>query len=209
MDPRGWIVERLGIGAWPDTSGVAAAPLTGEEWNELCDRDSEQVGEIVLAFDIGPDRRTALVVCGRRGLDDLLHVELLDSRPGSGWLQERLEYLDARYDVREIIADDYGGNRPLLRALTEAGMNVRAITGAEHVAACSKLLDLVAEQGFRHIGQLELLAALRGAKSKPVGDAWCWSRKASSGDAALVVAMTLALAVGSEIPVDAGEIMIY
>jgi hypothetical protein len=66
MDPRGWIVERLGIGAWPDTSGVAAAPLTGEEWNELCDRDSEQVGEIVLAFDNGPDRRTALVVWAAR-----------------------------------------------------------------------------------------------------------------------------------------------
>jgi hypothetical protein len=36
-----------------------------------------------------------------------------------------------------------------------------------------------------------------------------WSRRASSGDAALVVAMTLALAVGSEIPVDASELTIY
>jgi hypothetical protein len=173
------------------------------------DRDSAQVGEIVLAFDVGPDRRTALVVCGRRGIDDLLHLELLDSRPGSGWLLERLEYFVDRYDVREIVADDYGGNRTLLRALSDAGLNVRAISGTEHVAACSKLLDLVAERGFRHIGQLELLQALRGAKSKPVGDAWCWSRKASSGDAALVVAMTLALAAGAEIPVDAGEIHIY
>jgi len=38
MDHRGWLVERLGIGAWPDTSGVAGAPITGEEWTELCDR---------------------------------------------------------------------------------------------------------------------------------------------------------------------------
>jgi phage terminase large subunit-like protein len=209
MDHRGWIVERLGIGAWPDTSGVAAAPVTGEEWNELYDRDSEQVGEIVLAFDVSPDRRTALVVCGRRGIDDLLHLELLDTRPGTGWLLERCEYLEARYDVREIVADDYGGNRTLLRALSDTGLRVRGISGTEHVAACSKLLDLVAERGFRHIGQLELLQALRGAKSKPVGDAWCWSRKASSGDAALVVAMTLALAVGSEIEVGPEEIRIY
>jgi hypothetical protein len=36
-----------------------------------------------------------------------------------------------------------------------------------------------------------------------------WSWKASIGHAALVVAMTLALAVGSEIPVDDGEIVIY
>ena len=96
MDHRGWIVERLGIGAWPDTRGVAAAPVTGEEWNELADRDSEQVGEFVLSFDIGPDRRTALFLCGRRGIDDLLHLELLDTRPGSGWLQERLEYFSER-----------------------------------------------------------------------------------------------------------------
>lgn len=106
MDWRGWLVERCGIGAWPDTSGVAAAPVNGEEWNELADRDSEHVGEVVLAFDIGPDRRTALVACGRRGVDDLLHLELLDSRPGTGWLPERLEYLSDRHDVREVVADD-------------------------------------------------------------------------------------------------------
>jgi hypothetical protein len=34
-------------------------------------------------------------------------------------------------------------------------------------------------------------------------------RKASSGEAALVVAMTLALAAGSEIPVDQGDPVIW
>ncbi len=209
MTPRGWLVERLGIGAWMDTSGVADAPITGEEWAELEDRDSKRVGELVLAFDIGRDRRCALVACGRRGADELLHVELLRSASGSSWLRDELERLDARYDVRAIVCDDYGGNRAVLGSLEDAGLQVRTVSGGEHAAACGKLLDLVAERGFRHIGQPELLAALRGAKSKPLGDAWCWSRKASSGDAALVVAMTLALAVGSEIPADAGEIHIY
>jgi hypothetical protein len=69
--------------------------------------------------------------------------------------------LDACHDVREIVCDDSGGNRAV-RALEESGLKVR--TCPEHAAACSKFLDLVAEQGFRHIGQLELLAALRGAK---------------------------------------------
>jgi hypothetical protein len=97
----------------------------------------------------------------------------------------------------------------VLGALEDAGVKVRAGSAAEHAGACGKLLDLVAEQGFRHLGQLELLAALRGAKSKPVGDASAWSRKASSGEAALVVAMTLALAAGSEIPVDQGDPVIW
>ena len=130
MDPRGWLVERLGIGAWPDTSGVAAAPITGEEWAELEDRDSKRVGDIVLAFDVGRDRRTALVVCGRRD-DDLLHVELLRSASGTSWLRERLEYFDARYHVHAIVCDDYGGNRAMLGALENAGLRVRTLSGAE------------------------------------------------------------------------------
>ena len=95
------------------------------------------------------------------------------------------------------------------RTLAEAGLPVRAVQGPEHVAACATLLDLVAEQGFRHIGQLELLAALRGAKAKPVGDAWAWSQRASSGDAALVIAMTLALAAAAAIEVDQTGPVIY
>jgi hypothetical protein len=167
MDPRGWLVERLGIGAWPDTSGVTPSPVTGEEWNELCDRDSQQVGDIVLAFDVGRDRHSALVVCGRRGIDDLLHLELLRSGPGTAWLKDELEYMAERYDVHAIVCDDYSGNRAILHDLADAGLQVRTVPGAESAAACSKLLDLVAEQGFRHLGQVELLSALRGAKSKP------------------------------------------
>ena len=44
MDFRGWLVERLGVGAWPDTTGVASAPITGEEWADLLDRGSKRVG---------------------------------------------------------------------------------------------------------------------------------------------------------------------
>jgi hypothetical protein len=110
MDPRGWLVERLGVGAWPNTAGVAAAPFTGEEWAELCDRDSKLVGEMVLAFDIGSDRHCALVVCGRPGVDDLLHVELLRSASGTSWLRDQLEHMTDRYDARPIVCHDYGGN---------------------------------------------------------------------------------------------------
>jgi phage terminase large subunit-like protein len=210
MDDRGWLVERLGVGAWPDTTGVASAPITGEEWAELLDRRSKRVGEIVLAFDVSPDRHCALVVCGRRGLDDLMHLEVLRTAPGSAWLQDELERLHDKYDVRSIVCDDYGGNRAMARELESARLPVRTVSGGEHAAACGKLLDLVAEQGFRHIGQPEFVAALRGAKSKPLGDAWVWSRKQSTGDAALVVAMTLALYAGSEIPVDADDpVIIY
>jgi hypothetical protein len=47
---------------------------------------------------------------------------------------------------------------------------------------------------------------LRGAKAKPVGDAWAWSRTASSNDAAVVVAMTLALMAAAELPKAADQV---
>jgi hypothetical protein len=208
MPHRGWIVERLGIGSWPSPAGTVASPVSPEEWQALLDRDSKRIGELVFAFDVQPDRRAALFACGRRD-DELLHVELLRVAAGTGWLVDELQRLEAKYDVAEIVADGYGGNLAVARTLEEAGLKVRTLSGSEHAASCAKLLDLVAERSFRHIGQPEIGEALRGAEAKPVGDAWAWSRKRSSGDVAVVVALTLALAVGSEIPVDAGELQIY
>ncbi len=208
MGWRGWLNERCGIGAWTDTSGEAKAPITGEEWNELCDPASKRVGQITLVFDSGRDRRTALMVCGRRS-DELLHPELIRFASGSSWLREQLADMVERYDVHEVVYDDYGGNRALAASLGDLGVRVRGFSGAETVAACTKLLDLTAEKAYRHIGQPELLTALRGAKAKTVGDAWAWKRKDSSGDAAVVVALTLALAAGSEMPAEPWDPQIW
>ena len=208
MPHRGFLVERLGIGAWWDTTESIAAPITGEEWESLLDRGSKRVGDIVLVYDIAPDRRCALVVCARRS-DELLHVELLRSAQGTSWLADELLRLHERYDVHSLATDGYGGNLGMARVLEDAGLKVRTLSGSEHASACSQLLGQVPGREFRHIGQPELLSALRGAKAKPVADAWAWSRKQSTGDVAAVVAMTLALAVGSEIPVDTSVPQIF
>jgi hypothetical protein len=111
--------------------------------------------------------------------------------------------------VRAIVCDDYGGNRAVVSALEDEWIEDPHRVGRRARGSVRELLDRAGERGFRHIGQPELELALRGAQAKPVGDAWAWSRKQSSGDVAAVVALTLALAVGSEIPVGAGEIVIY
>ena len=206
---RGFLTERLGIGAWWPTVEAVDAPITAAEWAELEDSGSKRVGELVLAFDIDPDRRCALVACGRRGVDDLLHVELLRSASGTSWLRDELERLSDRYDVEAIVTDGYGGNLAMVRTLEDAGLRVRTLTGGEQASACAKLLDLVQGRrvsAHRPTGALERAP---GAKVKPLGDAWAWSRKASTGDIAAVIAMTLALAVGSELTVGADRLQIF
>jgi hypothetical protein len=197
---RGFLTERLGIGAWFDTAEAVDSPITPDEWQGLVERDSKRVGDVVWAFDVDSERRCSLVAVGRRGVDDLLHPELVRSASSTSWLRDELVRLFERYDTHAIVCDAYGGNLAMVKTLEDAGMTVRALTGAEHIAACGTLVDLVRGQALRHIGQAELEHALRAAKVKPLGDAWAWSRSKSSGDITALIAMTLGLYVGNEIP---------
>jgi hypothetical protein len=51
----------------------------------------------------------------------------------------------------------------------------------------------VSERTVRHLGSLELRAAIHGAATRPLGDAWAWSRKGSSVNISPLVSSTIAL----------------
>ena len=55
---------------------------------------------------------------------------------------------------------------------------------------------------------LTLRDAIRGAKSRPLGDQWAWSRKSSSVDISPLVAATLALGAAAGV-VGNTEVVIY
>jgi len=208
MDPRGWLVERLGVGDWPATTVVSSSPIAPERWLELVDPDSSIRDPVVVAFDVSPDRRAAIAAAGRRA-DDLLHVEVVRAAPGTAWLVEWLERLTERHDVDAVVADGYGPAGSVIAAAELAGVPVVNVTAREHAAACARLLDLVGEGRVRHRESDEVLRALRGAKPRPLGDAaWAWSRKNSNVDVSPLVACRLALWRAAELPED-GEVVIY
>ena len=67
------------------------------------------------------------------------------------------------------------------------------LSAQEHAQACSRLVDTINEGNLRHIGQAELSGAIRAAATRPLGDAWAWSRKHSSANISPLVSVTLAL----------------
>jgi hypothetical protein len=200
LDPRTFAVERLGVGDWPLTDGDATViPLA--VWDALADEESRPVDPVCFAFDVKPDRSASSIgVAGLRD-DGLAHVEVVDHDRGTDWVVGRLVALVANHRSSGVFCDTTGPAASLLADLERAGVTVEAVTASAHARACGQFYDKVSQEQVRHLGTPELRAALRGARTRPLGEAWAWARAKSTIDISPLVAVTLALAgVGASAP---------
>jgi len=191
MDPRSFAVERLGVGDWPDTNGSGSV-INLDDWNALTDLDSQIVGPVSFAFDVTPDRSFATIAASGRRSDGLIHVEVVERRPGTGWLARRMIGLVEKHRAAQVCCDAAGPAGSILPELTAANVPVEAISGRDYASGCGLLYDLVEQKALRHLGAPEMVASLRGCQRRPLGDAWAWSRKSSAVDISPLVAVTLA-----------------
>jgi len=206
MSFRAFVVELLGVGDYPDTDVSADVLVSTEDWLALEDRESVLLDPICLAFDVSPERHTAICAAGlnERGK---FHVELITAGHGTGWLTQRLVELYAKHEVIEIVCDGYGPSAAMARKAEEAGIKVRRLDSNEYGQACGVFVDAIGESTLRHIGQDEILHAIRGAKARPLVDRWAWSRTKSTVNISPLVAATLALWSATEN--DVGDVHIF
>jgi hypothetical protein len=207
MDVRGFAVDRLGIGDWPRTDGQEQTVINVRDWVALTDAQSAAEDPVCLAFDVSPDRRASIAVAGRRE-DGLFHVEVIENARGTGWIAERLAALVERHEVAVVICDGFGPAASMIPACKDADVAVETTTAGEMAQACGRLADAVDEKLIRHRGTDDLLNALRGAKSRPLGDKWAFARRSSSTDISSLVAVTLALSAAMDQPLG-GDVVIY
>jgi len=206
MPARTAAVELHDVGDWPRTDGLEESVFAIEAWDALEDPESVLQPYYELAFDVSPERRTSIALAGRNQ-DGKWHVEIQESRQGTGWAPERIaEILDAG-DVDRVVCDAVGPAASLVLALQELGVRVETLSAQEHTQACGRLLDMVKDGTLAHLGSGELRDAVRGARTRQLGDSWAWSRKHSSIDISPLVAATLAL--GAAASVTDGEFAIY
>lgn len=206
MDARGFAVERLNVGDWPDPDGRVETPFTVVEWDELLQAESTLQPPVCVAFDVSPERRTAIALAGRNDVGDW-HVEVHYHRQGTQWVPGVLERMFESGDVEEIVCDSVGPASSLLVPLQEAGLKVETVSATELGQACGRLVDMVKDKTLAHLGSDELRNALLGARTRPIGDgAWAWGRRSSTVDISPLVAATLAL--GAAAGVTAGDVHI-
>lgn len=192
MDPRTFAVERLGVGDWPSTNPDDDQVIPPETVATCTDGNSKVQDPVTFAYDVTPDRsRTAIAVSGRRS-DGLTHIEVIDHRSGTGWVVDALVTLTENHKGSKVRCDGYGAGESLIPKLEERGVEVEVVSAKENTQACGELFDAFEQTSVRHRGTAELLAAFKGARKRPLGDAWAWSRKNSTVDICPLVACTLA-----------------
>lgn len=188
--PRGFSVERLGVGDWPDTSGLAEMVIDLDSWDEISDIEETFEGACCVSFDVSPEGSSSIIEVGPTEYGRLL-IRLAESRHGTSWVPEFLRELTETRDVAEIVCDGKSAAGAVAKVAVANGIPIRLLDAEEHAEACAVFVDSIREDALRHLGQAELRDALAGAKTRPLVDRWAWSRKNSSVDISPLVAATL------------------
>lgn len=151
-------------------------------------------GELRLSFDVTRERSHAAIAGAWRGPDGRPAVDVLDARPGTSWLVERVEQLARTWRVDEVGCDGAGPALDLADELERRGVvKVRRISGREYAAACAGFLAAVDNTQLVHRGTAALDAAVAAAARRELGDTWVWSRRQSAGPIVGLVGATVAL----------------
>jgi hypothetical protein len=200
LGARTFAVERLGVGAWPATDGSANRVITEEQWRPCAAEMGDDglpvakfVHPVALAYDVSPDRAWSSISAAGVNEDGVEMIELLDRRPGTEWVADRLFELKKAHKPVAIVGDEKGPAGSLIDEIEKKRLKVTKVTASEHAQACGMVYDAVDQQDIVHIDQAELNAAVAGAVKRPLGEAYAWSRINSLVDISPLVAATLAL----------------
>jgi hypothetical protein len=147
---------------------------------------------MALGFDTDRDRSTGAIAVAWYA-NGRLRCELVESRPGTGWMAERLGELCALYGAVGI---GYPADSPALDiadTLATSGAPVSVIRGRDWSAACAAWLAAITE-GEILVGEHPALAVAAGvAPGRDSGDGgWAWTRRGAQSSIAPVVAATAA-----------------
>lgn len=152
-------------------------------WRAVCTTSQAPTGRLTFAVEVSPDRDwSAVVACGDGG--DRPVVELIDYRPGTGWVAGRIADLLARHSGGCVVEA-----RSPAAALGIPGAT--EIPTADAVKASGAFYDAVADSRLWVRDDPRFDTALASAVKQPVADSWRIGRRVGR-DVSPLVAATLA-----------------
>ena len=180
--------ERLGV--WDQAAGSDSA-MSVELWAQCFDGTSRANDPVAFGVDVSPDGHGSIATAGQRP-DGLVHVEVIDSRPGTQWLVPRLADLVQHWNPSCVVLDAGSPAGALLPDLDREGLRITKVAGREMAQAAVAFAASVNQHQLRHLDQPQLNAAVAAAKRRIVGDLWAFGRRGSFVDISPLVACALA-----------------
>lgn len=213
--PAEFARERLGI--WPVRSSIAGRLLDARVWESMADPEAVRASgaDVTLALDVTPLRDHACIGYYTTNEDGRELMQLIDYRPGTDWLVDRIVELKQVLNPIGIAYDAKNGAHAFLADLAPHGIvrpadrddwdqeprrgDLMELDTSMAVDAVGQFID-----GFRaapleddipryvHLDQEPLNIAVRGAVSRTVGDSGqiAWGRRASEVDIGPLQAVT-------------------
>jgi hypothetical protein len=172
-------------------------------WPGLVDGASRPVGDMAFAVDVSQDRSTSSIAAAIVRPDGRVHLEVMDRRPGTDWVVPAVARLARLWNPLVVaVAGSGAPSGSLIDDLVTAGITVPKDKDKPHrghlvvlrtgdsVEACGQVADAMRQGTVRHLDQTPLSAAVNGARTRRVGDAWALDRTNSLTDVAPFVAVT-------------------
>ncbi len=172
--------RRAVLGLWlPDPD--AGTVIDRDRWDAARDPAAAPGDPVTFGLAVSPAGDAALAAAGlARDGSGRIAVEVVDARPGTGWVPDAWRAIRARTRGR-LLVDPLSPAAPLLDRLVAARLPVEPTTTVGYVTACLALVDDVDAGRIVHRGQGALDAAVTAVRTRTVGDRWVWDRRASPG----------------------------
>jgi len=164
--------------------------ISAVDWAACRESRSSARGLVCFALDVTPERSYASIAVAAHREDRRRHVEVVEHRPGTEWVPQRLFELQRRWAPLPTVVDPGGPAESLLIDLEAKGVATETCSAREYAAACGQFFDAVADGAIAHLDQPVLNSAVGSARKRVVGDAWAFARK-TGGDISPLVAITL------------------
>jgi len=160
-------------------------------WQGCREPYSQVAGLPCFALDVTPDRAAAAIAVSGWRDDRRRHIEVVDHRPSTEWVVDRLRELERRWHPLPVVLDPASPAGSLLLELAAAGVATTVVNTREYGQACGAFFDAVVAGAVAHLDQPVLNTAVAAARKRVLGDSYAWARK-TGGDISPLVAVTLA-----------------
>lgn len=186
--------RREALGIWDDES--APEVISEEVWDAAESSTSIIQGRVTVCVDVAPDGASASVVMAGESSEGGWHVELVENRKGFAWAPRYVaELVKANPSVRNVVVDAGGPARAVIEDLARLRVRVESPNVRDVGAAAEKFVSDTRCGDLKHIGQVQMWAALKVVRKRQVGgyDMWAWNRLNESADITPISAASLAL----------------